>query len=101
MCLEVEAVEGLRPGQEVMIEVDSAAVLKGGAAMFILPLIAFIVGAAAAPDLARIVGLRIGSELASILLGLILLGLVFLGIYLRARKPKYQRKLTPKIVDFG
>ncbi len=100
MSLELDAVEGLHPGQEVTIQIDSREVLKGGWTLFILPLIFFIVGAAAAPDLARLLGVTIPSELASIALGGFLLGLTFLGIYLRARNPKYQKKLTPKIVDF-
>jgi len=100
MSLELEAVEGLRAGHEVTIEVDSKEVLKGGGTVFILPLIAFIIGAAAAPDLARIVGIGLQGELASILLGGLLLGLTFLAIYLRARRPNHQKKLMPKIVDF-
>jgi len=100
MSLEVEAVEGLHPGQEVTIQIDSREMLKGGWTVFILPLIAFIVGAAAAPDLMRAVGIRIPRDVASILLGGFLLGLTFLGVYLRARNPKRSKKLTPKIVDF-
>jgi positive regulator of sigma E activity len=98
--LEVDAVEGLRPGHEVSIRIDSGEVLKGGWTVFILPLIAFIVGAAAAPDLSRILGLSFSKELASFLLGGVLLGVTFLGIYLRARSPKYQKRVTPTIVDF-
>jgi len=100
MSLEVEAVEGLHPGQVVTIQIDSRQILKGGWTVFILPLIAFIVGAAAAPDLTQVLGVGISGELASILLGGLLLGLTFLGIYLRSRSLKYREKLTPKIVDF-
>ncbi len=100
MSLEVEAMEGLHPGQEVTIQIDSREMLKGGWTIFILPLIAFIVGAVAAPDLMHAVGMRLPGDLASILLGGFLLGLTFLGIYLRSRGPKYRKKLTPRIVDF-
>jgi positive regulator of sigma E activity len=100
MALEVEAVEGLHPGQEVTIQIDSRAILAGGWTVFILPLIAFIVGAVAAPELTRAVGIRMPGDLASIVLGGFLLSLTFLGIYLRARSPKYRKKLTPRIVDF-
>lgn len=100
MSLEVEAVEGLHPGQEVTIEIDSREMLKGGWTIFILPLIAFIVGAVAAPELLPVVGITIPGDVASIILGGFLLGLTFLVIYLRARNPKHRQKLTPKIVDF-
>jgi positive regulator of sigma E activity len=99
MSLEVEAIEGLHPGQEVTIEIDSREILKGGWTVFILPLIAFLLGAVAAPDLMRIIGLRVRSDVASILVGSLLLGATFLGIYLRSRNPKRREKLTPKIVD--
>jgi len=101
MSLEVEAVEGLQSGQGVTIEIDSRQMLKGGWMVFILPLIAFIVGAAAAPELVRAVGIPIPGDLASILVGGVLLGLTFLVIYLRSRNSKRQKKLAPRIVDFG
>jgi len=100
MSLEVQAVEGLHPGQEVTVQIDSRAILTGGWTVFILPLIAFIVGAVAAPELTRAAGIRIPGDLSSIILGGFLLGLTFLGIFLRARSPRYRKKLTPKIVDF-
>ena len=100
MSLELEAIEGLHPGHEVTIQIDSREVLKGGWTIFILPLMSFIVGAVAAPDIVRALGARVPSELASIAIGGFLLCLTFLGIYLRARNPKYQKKLTPRIVDF-
>lgn len=100
MSLELEAVEGLHPGQEVRIEIDSREMLKGGWSVFILPLIAFIVGAAVAPELVRGVGIAIPADLASILLGGLLLGLTFLVIYLRSRNRKPQKQVAPRIVDF-
>ena len=99
--MELEAVEGLKPGQEVTVEIDSGAVLKGGTAVFLAPLIAFIVGAAAGPDASALLGVSIPGEIASILLGGALLVLTFLGVYVRARRPKYQQKLTPKIIAFN
>ncbi len=99
--MELDAVEGLRAGHEVTIRIDSGAVLKGGWTVFLLPLLVFIVGAAAGPDVARILGIGLRGEGASIVLGGLLLILTFLGIYLRARRPGYQKKLTPEIVDFG
>lgn len=99
--MELEAVEGLKPGHEVTVEIDSGAVLKGGTAVFLAPLIAFIVGAAAGPDAARLLGVRLPGEIASIVLGGALLVLTLLGVYLRARRPKYQQKLTPKIIAFN
>jgi len=98
--MEVDAVEGLCPGQEVTIQIDSRELLKGGWTFFILPLIVFIVGAAVAPDLTRILGIRLRADLASIVVGGLFLGLAFLGIFVRARSAKYQKKLTPRIVDF-
>ena len=99
--LELDTVEGLKPGHEVTIEIDSGAVLKGGTAVFLAPVIAFIVGAAAGPDAARLLGVKLPGEVASIALGGVLLGLTFLGVYLRARRPKVQKKLTPRIIAFN
>ena len=100
MSLEVEAVEGLHPGQEVTIEIDSREMLKSGWTVFILPLIAFIVGVVAAPEIVRVIGLKIPNDLASIILGALLLGVAFLGIYLRSRHPGHGSNLAPRIVDF-
>jgi positive regulator of sigma E activity len=100
MSLEVEAVEGLNPGQEVTIEIDSREMLKGGWTVFILPLIAFIVGAVVAPEIVRVIGLKMPKDVASIILGGFLLGITFLGIYLRSRRPRARDKLAPRIVDF-
>jgi sigma-E factor negative regulatory protein RseC len=100
MSMELEAIEGLRAGHEVTIEIDSKEVLKGGWTVFILPLIAFIVGAAAAPDLTRVLGMRLRAEIASLLFGGLLLGLTFLGVYLRARRPSYLKRVTPRIVEY-
>ena len=99
--LELDAVEGLKPGHEVTIEIDSGAILKGGTAVFLAPVIAFIVGAAAGPDVARLLGVRLPGEMASVILGAVLLGLTFLGAYLLGRRPKVHRKLTPRIIAFS
>ena len=100
MSLEVEAVEGLHPGQEVTIEIDSREMLKSGWTVFILPLIAFIVGVVVAPEIVRVLGLKIPNDVASIILGALLLAIAFLGIYLRSRSSKGCGKLAPRIVDF-
>lgn len=99
--LELDAVEGLKPGHEVTIEIDSGAILKGGTAVFLAPVIAFIVGAAAGPDVARLLGVKLPGETASVVGGVVLLALTFLGVYLRARRPKVQKQLTPRIIGFN
>lgn len=99
--LELDAVEGLKPGHEVTIEIDSGAVVKGGTEVFLAPLIAFIVGAAAGPDTAKLLGVRLPGEIASIILGGVLLVLMLLGVYLHSRQPKVQKKLTPRIIAFN
>ena len=100
MSLEVEAVEGLHPGQEVTIEIDSREMLKSGWTVFILPLIGFVVGAVVAPEIARVIGLKMPKDVASVILGGLLLGITFLVIFLRSRRPKARDKLAPRIVDF-
>jgi sigma-E factor negative regulatory protein RseC len=98
--LEIKAPDGLRPGHEVTLEIDPAEIVKSSWTLFIFPLIALIVGAAAGPDVMRILGMRIPSDLASILLGVLFLGLAFLAAFHRSRSLDCRQKLEPKIVDF-
>jgi positive regulator of sigma E activity len=100
MSLEVEAVEGLHAGQEVTIEINSREMLKSGWTVFILPLIAFIVGAVAAPEIVRVIGFKMTNDVASIILGGFLLVITFLGIYLHSRQTGHGSNLAPRIVDF-
>ena len=96
--MRIQAVEGLKEGQKVKIEIGSKAVLKAGFLIFILPLLMFIAGALIAEKVFGFLGFRIGKDAGAFLLGFLFLIFTFAIVHFIDRRERKKRKLEPRIV---
>ena len=89
----------LKAGDNVVVDIDSASLLKAIAFVYILPTAAFLAGALAGLRIAPLLGIFRHKEIISMLTGLLLLcASLFLARQYGIRmKRAYQAKITGKI----
>ena len=95
--IELNPSDDFNIGQEVVIEISSGETLLGGFFIFILPLIAFIIGALIGPEITRLLDISFDPNLAAIICGLVLLAISLIVAAFIYRSEKKKKKLTPKM----
>jgi sigma-E factor negative regulatory protein RseC len=97
LTVELPLDRDYQPGQSIEIEISSAETLKGGLAVFILPLIAFMVGAFTGKSIFAALGIELDSDVASIIAGFALLVIVLAAVSIIYRSDSKSKKLTPHV----
>jgi len=97
--LTVELPQGkdFEPGQQIRIEISSAETLKGGFAIFIIPLIAFLIGAVLGDTIFSAAGVGLHGDIASIICGFLFLLIALAVASLIYRSDRKSRKLAPRV----
>ncbi len=95
--VELDKIDLFEVGQEVVVEISSSETLKGGFFVFILPLIAFIMGAWGGPKVFELLNISIGADLERMIAGFGLLSLSLVAVTLLYRSEKKKQKLKPRI----
>lgn len=96
--MKVDAPEGLKAGDEVVVEVTLPSVYSGILLLFALPIAGLLVGGVAGELVARGLGVEDAANTISIVVGIAGFGLGLLGGYLVGRKMR-DRMPEPKIVE--
>jgi len=86
-----------KAGQVVEIEISSRETLLGGFFVFILPLIAFIIGAMHGPKIFKLFNISIGAELAAMSAGFLLLSVSLAAATALYRSKRKKQKLKTRI----
>jgi len=101
MSLEVAAVEGIKAGMKVTVEIPTGATWLAILLVFVVPLIALIVGTIAGKWVAEhVAALNAHSTLASVVGGLALLVCAFVAAWLIERRVARSGYACPRVVDF-
>jgi sigma-E factor negative regulatory protein RseC len=100
MIIKAVALDGVKVGDNVIIEIDSISIIKAVAFVYLLPAFAFLLGIFGGLKIATIVGIYDHKELFSILIGFVLLGIsmAFARWYGIKKRDAYQAKII-KIED--
>ena len=97
LSVELPVDKDFEPGQQIEIEISSAETLKGGLAVFILPLIGFMIGAFTGKSIFSALGIELESDVASMIAGFLLLIIILAAVLLIYRSDSKSKKLTPHV----
>lgn len=85
-------------GQLVEVEMQASTLLSATFIVYVIPLVAFIVGIGLGYSVAGFFNIK-SSELFSLLMGIIVMGFSFLGIYFYNKKAEKTKKYFSNIVN--
>lgn len=97
LTVELPRGRDYQPGQSIEIEISTSETLKGGLALFILPLIAFMIGAFTGKSIFSAIGIELERDVASIIAGFTLLVIVLAVVAIIYRSDSKSRKLAPHV----
>jgi len=98
VLLEAENTIGAMVGDKVVFTADTAAILRAGAMVYLLPLIAFIAGVVIGQVYTDMMPVDLNADLVSAIIGFVLLLATYLGLYVYNKKTADKDTPTPKIV---
>ena len=88
---------GAEVGDRVWLKISSGELLRGSFVVYILPLLAMLLGLAVGNGLAFFLGLQSKIEQISVLTGIFFLGLSLFGIYRYGERIKGSSRFRPQI----
>ena len=95
--VKLDSEQHFQIGQEVAVEINSKETLLGGFAVFIAPLIGFIVGATLGTRIFALLGLKIEDNLEALTAGLVFMGFTIIAAVIIYRSETKKNKLLPKL----
>lgn len=88
---------GAKVGDRIWLKISSGELLRGSFVVYILPLLAMLLGLAIGNGLAFFLGLQSKVEQISVLTGILFLGLSLFAIYRYGKRIKGSSKFRPQI----
>ena len=101
MVMKAIAQDKVKVGDNVVIEIDSASIIKAITFIYLLPAVAFLVGVFAGLGIASLIGIYRHKEIFSIFIGLVLLSgfLILARWYGIKKRGAYQAKIVKVAKD--
>jgi sigma-E factor negative regulatory protein RseC len=95
--VEAENTIGAKVGDKVAFTANARAILRAGAAIYLLPLIAFIAGVVIGQVYTDMVSPKWNADLVSAIVGFAFLLATYVALYIYNKKTKDENTYTPKI----
>jgi len=98
ILVEAENTIGAMIGDKVAFTANTGAILRAGAMVYLLPLIAFIAGVVIGQVYSDMISEKLNADLVSAIIGFILLLATYLALYYYNKKSGNRNAPTPKII---
>ncbi len=98
ILVEAENTIGAMVGDKVAFTANAGSILRAGAMVYLLPLIAFIAGVVIGQVYSDMISKELNADLVSAIIGFVLLLATYLGLYFYNKKSGGRNTPMPKIV---